>query len=249
MSSLIDIMKKRADLAKFESRLSKGGVDPSSAVPEFEQAALEHYRDLIRSGQMEPTEAHSLLRRRLRERPEIERQAFESGSSMYAPTYGGVGTQLAIGTGLGWGLDKVISAIKGQPAQPVGQHLANMLSPAQLIPKTRSLGALLPLLFFSANYLARPFQDPAYQRGESGYLSSLASSLSGAGRETRKRMGEAEQQYGTLGALPVHALNFAMDPVGGIAAAGTKAKEMLLDKEGELLDEAAKAVDRALRTS
>jgi hypothetical protein len=108
---------------------------------------------------------------------------------------------------------------------------------------------MLPLLFFSTNYLTRPFQDPAYQRGESGYLSSLASSVGGAGRETRKRMGEAEQQYGTLGALPVHALNFAMDPIGGIAAAGTKAKEMLFDKEGELLDEAAEAVDRALRAS
>ena len=249
MSSLIDIMKKRADLTEFESRLSEGNVNPSTAIPEFEQAALEHYREMIRSGQIGSTEAHKLLRQRLQDRPEIERQAFESGSSMYTPTYGGVGTQLAIGTGLGWGIDKLVSAARGQPAQPVGQYLANMLSPTQLLPKTRSLGAMLPLLFFSANYLARPFQDPAYQRGESGYLSSLASSVGGAGRETRKRMGEAEQQYGTLGALPVHALNFAMDPVGGIAAAGTKAKEMLFYKEGELLDEAAEAVDRALRAS
>lgn len=249
MPSLIEIMKKRADLAEFESRLSKGEVDPSGAVPEFEQAALEHYRELIRSGQMEPAEAHKLLRQRLQDRPEVERQAFESGSSMYTPSYGGVGTQLAIGTGIGWGLDKLISAARGQPSQPVGQHVVNMLSPAQLIPRTRSLGALLPLAFFSANYLTRPFQDPSYQRGDKGYLSSLASSLGGAGRETRKRMGEAEQEYGSVGALPLHALNFAMDPIGGIAAAGTKAKELLFDKEGELLDEAAEAVDRALRTS
>ena len=168
---------------------------------------------------------------------------------MYTPSYGGVGTQLAIGTGLGWGIDRAISAINKSKPQPVGQHLANMLSPTQIIPKTRSLGALLPLAFFSANYLTRPFQDPAYQRGDKGYFSSLASSLGGAGRETRKRMGEAEQQYGTVGALPLHALNFAMDPIGGIAAAGTKAKEMLTDKEGELMDKAAEAVDRALRAS
>lgn len=249
MPSLIEIMKKRADLAEFESRLSKGDVDPSAAVPEFEQAALEHYRELIRSGQMEPSEAHKLLRERLQERPDIERQAYESGSSAYVPSYTGAGTQLAVGTGLGWGLDRIMSAVSKRPPAPLSSHVAGMLSPTQIFPKARTLGALLPLAWFASGYLTRPFQDPAYQRGDTGYLSSLASSIGGAGRETRKRMGEAEQEYGHLGALPLHALNFAMDPIGGIAAAGTKAKEMLFDKEGEALDEAAAAVDRALRAS
>jgi hypothetical protein len=261
MPSLIDIVKERmskqADLAEFESRLAKGDVDPSSAIPEFEQSALEHYRELIRSGQMEPAEAHKLLRQRLQERPEIERQAFNSGSSTYSPSYATTGATLGIGAGLGWGINKLIS---GKNARSFPEHVGSMLSPSQLLPRSHdpatgklkwsmSPWSLLPLGLASAFYLTRPLQDPAYQRGEKGYFSSLASSLGGSGRETRKRMGEAEQQYGTVGALPLHALNFAMDPVGGVAAAGTKVTDMLTDKEGELMDKAVEAVDRALRAS
>ena len=253
MPSLVDIVKerlsKRADLAEFESRLSKGDVDPSTAVPEFEQSALEHYRELIRSGQMEPAEAHKLLRQRLQERPAIENRAFESGSSLYNPSYLGTGATIGIGAGIGWGLDKLIGLGTGNKSQSYAGHVGNMLSPMQLVPKTRSLWGLLPLVGASAAYLTRPFQDPAYQRGDRGYFASLSSAMGGAGRESRRRMGEAEQQYGTLGAVPLHALNFALDPIGGIAAAGTKAKEMMADKEGELLDKAAEAVDRSLRAS
>jgi len=257
MPSLIEIMKKRADLAEFESRLSKGNVDPSSAVPEFEQAALEHYRELVRSGQMSSEEAHRLLRQRLQDRPAIEQQAFESGASTYSPSYLGAGATLGIGAGLGWGINKLIS---GKKARSFPEHVGSVLSPSQLLPRSvnpatgkmkwsMSPWSLLPLGLASAFYLTRPLQDPAYQRGDKGYFSSLASSVGGAGRESRKRMGEAEQQYGTLGAVPLHALNFAMDPLGGVAAAGTKIKDTLLDKESEWLDQAAVAVSRALRDS
>jgi hypothetical protein len=268
MPSLVDILKERAavqaacsvksaDLAEFESKLSQGGVNPSSAVPEFEQAAIEHYRGLIQSGQMTPAEAHRLLRQRLKDRPSVEQQALESGSSLYTPSYLGAGTTLGVGAGLSWGLNKLLS---GKDAHPIHEHVGSMLSPSQLLPRTAdpttgkmkwsmSPWALLPLGAASAFYLTRPLQDPAYQRGEKGYFSSLASAIGGSGRESRRRMSEAEQNYGTLGAMPLHALNFAMDPLGGIAAAGTKVKDVLTSKEGELWDKAAEAVERGLRDS
>jgi hypothetical protein len=121
-----------------------------------------------------------------------------------------------------------------------GESLAGLLNP-------KLMWGALPLALGSIFYLTRAAQDPAYQRGEKGYLRSVGSTISGAGRETRRRMGEAAERYGQLGALPVHAMNLILDPVGALSAAGTKATDVLLGKQGELLDQAEAAVDRALR--
>ena len=78
-------------------------------------------------------------------------------------------------------------------------------------------------------------------------MSALGSTLTGAGRESRRRMSEATERYGTLGSLPVHAINALLDPISTVSAAGTKVYDVLQDKQGEFLEQAETAVDQALR--
>ncbi len=245
MPSLVDIMKarseKRADLAEFESRLARGGVNPSKAISDFEQSAIEHYREMIRSGQLTSAQAHKLLRQRLQERPGVEQQAFESGTSIYAPTYQGAGLQLGMGAGLGWGLGQ-LARIGGGTPPSFGQQVGNMLLP-------RNMWGLLPLGLSGLIYAAKALHDPKYQRGEKGYAGAVGSTVAGAGREMRKRMGEAEQRYGAIGAMPLHAFGILADPVAAASAGVGKVKDVLLNKQSELSGEAAAAVSRALRKS
>lgn len=251
MPTLIELMRERragrkqADLADFDARMQRGEVSAGAAVPDFEQSAIEHYREMLRNGEISPGEARKLLQKKLHERPDVEERAFQTGGATYSPTYGGALTGLGLGAGLMWGLGQLGRPFGAKPPS-LPEQVKAMVTPTALLPRVGSWWSLLPLGLAGAFYGMRPLEDPAYQRGERGYWASLGASLSGAGKETRRRMEEAQQRYGTVGAIPLHALNVAMDPIGGILAGGTKAKELLMGKESAWRELAEQRIKEAL---
>ncbi len=213
--------------------------DNAAAVPAYEQEVLENARDSYRRGQLSPEQSGTQVRQQLRQRPEVEDQQFKDNLSAASPSYGTALTGMGVGAGAGYLLDHAIHGVgrafgSQQKAHPFTTHLKGMVG-GGLLGKGLGWMRLLPLAFMAQHYGTQAALNPAYQRGEQGYLGSLGSTIANAGQSTRDSMSEANERYGTLGALPLHALNVAMDPLGATLAAGSKAKEMLFGKSSEYL--------------
>jgi hypothetical protein len=214
------------------------------AVPDFEQSVLEKARDDYGRGNISADQSRSQVHEELKRRPEAEAEAFKANLSAASPSYGSALTSLGMGAGMGYLMDHAmrVGNLFGGEHKPSSylSHVGNQITGGVtgitgMANKNMGLLRFLPLAFMAQHYGTQALANPEYQRGEKGYLSSLGSTIANAGDSTRKSMEEANDRYGTLGAMPLHALNIAMDPLGAGLAGISKGKELLFGKSSEQL--------------
>jgi len=150
-------------------------------------------------------------------------------------TPGDIGTNVAMIGGIPYLMGRY--GVFGAPAMTAGESLAFGLGPG-VLPAVAAGNV--------ASWALGPFQDPAYQRGDRGYLGSVLPSIGAQVKAMRRANQEATRRYG-VGAVPVQAFHGLLNPLTGAAYGLSSLGQTLLGKSGSLREEARVRISESLR--
>ena len=243
--SLVDIVKsrveKRAQSPLYQAAAS-GQLPAMSVDPALQQMASEQTAELVRTGVLLPDRAQSFnsdFLKKLREgRANLEDVAYRSSVAIGAPVEP---LELGITAGMGL-LPMAVSKVPklwGGKTEPmsIGKSFKLNFGPAFM-----PASAIFEGLGFAMN----PLEDPQYQRGERGYLSSAWKGMQASAERFGERGAEARRRYGLAG-IPVQVLHGIMSPLSALGYLGGTVKDMFVgDQAPAYANKAASAVASAL---
>lgn len=222
MPTLLELLAEKTAAAPAEvAQAALRGEMPAMAIePAVRQYAASKTMELVESGRLAPGMARQhysqLLNSMQKDRGQLEDVAYRRGAGGELPvSLGDIGTSVALGTGMTWGLNRVGRLFdkarkkKPSPAMGLKDAFKFTFSP-KFIPVAAGIGL--------ASSALNPLQDPKWQRGERGFFDSWKEGVRGSAEEFRRKGQEARQQYGLLG-LPVQAFHVLTDPMAAGAAA------------------------------
>ena len=232
------LLEKRADAGVLAGRVSSELM---------EELAGQITQRAIAKGQLHPkdeaTAKATVMTELRRHERQLEAQNYRQSRMTNVPTTPGeIGASVGLGTGMTWAVPRLMNKFRNKPSltppPTVGEAAKASFGPGML-PIT---GA-----FELANLAMNPMADPKYQRGERSYMQSAKEGWKGTQERFGKSQEDVRNKYGLLG-LPVQALHGILNPITGLAYAGTGIYDKLTGKEGgELITQADMLVDKACK--
>jgi hypothetical protein len=205
--------------------------------PEIQRRTDDKLTQLLESGKITAQQAKVLRSQALSAAKPYQREAEEkayareSGDRALAPTtVGSTALALGIGAALPIGVNRIHRMASPLTEKMPWREALSLQFLPSAIPWTAGFEGL--------THAMAPMTDPAYKRGDRGYLGSVYKSFRGAQEGLAERGAEVRQRLGVAG-IPVQMFHGVMNPMASVANLGHQTRKALFGvPSDELLREA-----------